>query len=328
MRRRDFITLLGGAAVAWPPAARAQQPAVPVIGYLNFGSLEAVAHLLTAFRRGLGETGYAEGRNVAIEFRWAQEQPNRLPGLAADLVRRQVAVIVTVGNVDVALAAKAATTAIPIVFATGADPVQAGLVTSLNRPGGNVTGVSGISIELAGKRLGFLHQAVPGAKRIAVLANSANPLHQSSVIPDVQSVASATGLHIEVLTVTTHRDIDAAFAGLAQRQIDALLVASDAMFINRRVQLVLLATKYGVPVIFPFREDAEAGGLMSYGSNITETNRQVGIYVGRILKGEKPAELPVMQASKFEFVINLQAAAVMGIEMPATSLALADEVIE
>jgi putative ABC transport system substrate-binding protein len=325
-KRREFMTLLGGAAATWPLGARAQQPAVPVVGYLNSGSPEAFAHLVTAFRKGLSETGYVEGRNLAVEFRWAQDQSDRLPELAADLVRRQVAVIAAVGNADPALAAKAATATIPIVFASGVDPVKAGLVTSLNRPGGNVTGISGISADLAGKRLGLLHAAAPGVTRIAML--NATSSTAQSIARDVKAAGSALGLQIDVLNVANGRDIDTAFASLAQTRPEALLVGSDSLFTSRRVQLVLLAVKLSVPAIFAFRENAEAGGLMSYGPDTTDVNRQVGIYAGRILKGEKPADLPVMQASKFEFVINLQAARVMGIEIPTTLLAIADEVIE
>jgi putative ABC transport system substrate-binding protein len=325
MKRREFITLLGVAA-AWPIGARAQQPAVPVIGYLHTGSPDTFAHLVAAFRSGLNETGYVEGRNVAIEFRWAQDQHDRLPELAADLVRRQVAVIAAVGNPDAALVAKAATTTIPIVFVTGADPVKVGLVPSLNRPGGSVTGVSSISADLSGKRLGLLHEVAPSATRITALVNRADPA-QPGVISDVEAAGSALGLQVDVLAVASYRDIDAAFASLARKQV-AVLVSSDAMFINRRVQLALLAARHKVPAILPFREDAEAGGLMSYGPNTTQVNRQGGIYAGRILKGEKPADLPVMQATKFEFIINLQAAKVMGIEIPANLLAVADEVLE
>jgi len=326
MRRREFMAGLAS-AVAWPSAAGAQQPAMPVIGYLNPGSPEAFAYLVTAFRKGLGETGYVEGHNVAIEFRWAHDQLNQLPELAADLVRRRVSVIATTGSAPAALAAKAATTTIPIVFATGVDPVANGLVTSLNRPGGNVTGLTGMSVQLLGKQLGLLHTAVPGAARIAVLVNPANPSNEP-FIADAKRTAAVSGLTIELLNATTNRDIDAAFASLTPKGVAALLVASDAFFIGRRVQLVTLAVKYAVPVIYPYREDAEAGGLMSYGPSITDVNRQLGIYAGRILKGEKPANLPVVQPTKFEFVINLQTARTLGIDLPPTVLALADAVIE
>jgi putative ABC transport system substrate-binding protein len=324
IKRREFITFLGGAA-AWPLAARAQQP-MPVIGYLNSGSPETFAGTLTAFRKGLSETGYVEGRNVAIEFRWAEDHYDRLPGLAADLVRRQVAVIYASPTLT-ALAAKAATATIPILFATGDDPVAVGLVTSLNRPGGNVTGLTGMSLELIGKQLGILHGAVPEATRIATLVNPSNPATES-IVADVKAAAAVIGVQIEVLTATTNREIDAAFASLVQKRAAALLVQSDSLFISRRVQLVTLAVKHSVPVIFSFRQDAEAGGLMSYGPSITDVNRQVGIYAGRILKGEKPADMPVMQPAKFEFIINLQTARTLGLDVPPGLLATADEVIE
>jgi putative ABC transport system substrate-binding protein len=329
MRRRNFIAGLAGAAAApalWPLAARGQ-PALPVIGFLGPGTPDSFsAQLVTAFRKGLGEAGYIEGRNVAIEFRWAQGRFDRLPELAADLVRRKVAVIIAIPTAS-ALAAKAATATIPIVFAIGDDPVAAGLVASFNRPGGNVTGLTGMSLELTGKQLGLLHEAVPGARRLAALVNPSNPAPPSTVA-DVKAAAAVIGVQIEVLTATTNREIDAAFASLVRKQVGALLVESDALFLERRVQLVTLAVKYSVPVIFNFREDVEAGGLMSYGPSITDVNRQVGIYAGRILKGEKPANLPVMQPTRFEFVINRQTARTIGIDIPATLLAIADEVIE
>jgi putative ABC transport system substrate-binding protein len=324
MRRREFITLLGGAA-AWPIAARAQQPALPVIGYLSGNSPEGVAHLVTAFRNGLSETGYVEGRNVAIEYRWANNDLNRLPALAADLVRRRVAVIVA--GVTSALPAKAATTTIPIVFVAGGDPVELGLITSLSRPGGNLTGVTGMSGELAGKQLGLLHEMVPRGVRFAALVNPTNPA-AISIAADVKKAASTVGVQLEILMAATNGDIDMAFASLAQRPVAALLVSSDPLFINRRLQLAMLAVKHAVLALFPFRENAEAGGLMSYGPSTADVNRQAGIYTGRILKGENPANLPVMQASKFEFVINLLTARVMGIDIPASLLARADEVIE
>jgi putative ABC transport system substrate-binding protein len=322
--RRKFIAALGGAAV-WPLGARAQRPRVPVIGYLNPGSPEAFAHLVTGFRKGLSETGLVEGRNVAIEFRWAQNQYDRLPELAADLVRRRVTVIVATGGS--AAAAKAATATIPIVFAIGTDPVASGLVTSFNRPNGNVTGVAGMSRELVGKQVGLLHESMPGAARIAALVNPTTPWAESTVA-DVNAAASAAKLQIEILTAITNRDIDAAFASVAQKRAAALLVVSDALFVSRRVQLAMLAVKHTLPVIFPFREDTEAGGLMSYGPSITDVNRQVGVYTGRILKGEKPGDLPVMQPTKFEFVINLQTARTLDFDIPGTLLAHADEVIE
>jgi putative tryptophan/tyrosine transport system substrate-binding protein len=327
MQRRAFVTLVGGAANAWPLAARAQQLAMPVVGYLGNASPEATAQLVAAFRRGLSETGFVEGQNVAIEFRWTHNDDNRLPELAADLVRRRVAVIVTPGSIAAALAAKAVTANIPIVFGAGADPVQTGLVASLNRPGGNVTGVSTMNNELMGKRLGLLHALLPGAALFAVLVNANNPA-SGAIVTDARAAAAAIGRQIEAFAVSTNRDIDATFASLARAGVEALLVAPDPLFVNRRVQLQSLAARYPVPVIYSLRENAEAGGLMSYGSSFTDLFRQTGIYVGRILKGEKPTDLPVMRATKFEFVINLQTARTLGIEVPPTLLALADEVIE
>jgi putative ABC transport system substrate-binding protein len=327
MQRRAFVTLVGGAANAWPLAAGAQQLAMPVVGYLGNASPEATAQLVAAFRRGLSETGFVEGQNVAIEFRWTHNDDNRLPELAADLVRRRVAVIVTPGSIAAALAAKAVTANIPIVFGAGADPVQTGLVASLNRPGGNVTGVSTMNNELMGKRLGLLHALLPGAALFAVLVNANNPA-SGAIVTDARAAAAAIGRQIEAFAVSTNRDIDATFASLARAGVEALLVAPDPLFVNRRVQLQSLAARYPVPVIYSLRENAEAGGLMSYGSSFTDLFRQTGIYVGRILKGEKPTDLPVMRATKFEFVINLQTARTLGIEVPPTLLALADEVIE
>jgi len=328
MRRREFIAGLGSAA-AWPVVARAQQPPMPVIGYLGSGSLYSSREAVPAFHRGLSETGYIEGRNVAVEYRWAEDRLDRLPELAADLVRRQVAVIFTVGDFAPALVAKAATTRIPIVFASGGDPVSAGLVRSFNRPGANVTGVTGMSGELAGKQLGLLHAMVPGAKRFAVLVNPTNPqVGYASFVTDVKPAAAVIGVEVDALTATSNRDIDAAFASLAQKRAEAVLMSADPLFLSRRVQLATLAVKYAIPTISWNREYAEAGGLMSYGPSIADVNRQAGVYAGRILKGEKPADLPVMQASKFEFVINLQTARTLGFEVPATMLALADEVIE
>jgi ABC-type uncharacterized transport system substrate-binding protein len=330
MRRREFIDLAGAAIAsplaAWPITARAQRT-TPVVGYLYAGSPEPTAHLVAAFRKGLSEVGYVEGQNVALEFRWTHNDSNRLPELAADLVRRGVAVIATPGSIAAALAAKAATATIPIVFSAGADPVEAGLVASLNRPGGNITGVLTMNNEIGAKRLGLLHELLPGAARFAVLVNPSNPSNEA-LIADAQAAASAIGRKIEVLTASTNRDIDAAFAILMQKRVDALLVVPDPLFVNRRVQLQSLATRYAVPAIYSVRENAEAGGLMSYGSSLTDLFRQTGIYVGRILRGEKPADLPVMRATRFEFVINLQTARLLGIEIPATLLALADEVIE
>jgi putative tryptophan/tyrosine transport system substrate-binding protein len=325
--RREFTTLLGGAIAAWPLAARAQQPAIPVVGYLYSGSPEPTAHYIAAFRKGLSETGYVEGRNVAIEYRFAHNEIDRLPELASDLVRRRVAVIATPGGPYAVLAAKAATTTIPIVFSTGGDPVQSGLVASFNRPGGNVTGVASMNVELGAKRLGLLHELLPGAARFAVLVDPTSPAAES-ITTDAQAAASAVGRQIEVLTAGTNREIDTAFASLVQKRADAVLVGPHPLFNNRRVQIVTLAARHAVPTIYTNREFAEVGGLMSYGASQTDQFRQVGIYTGRILKGEKPADLPVMQPTRFEFVINLQTARTLGITVAATLLALADEVIE
>jgi ABC-type uncharacterized transport system substrate-binding protein len=329
MRRRDLITALGGMAVAaWPLAARAQQPAMPVIGFLHSASAAAYAHLVAAFHKGLSEAGYSEGQNVAIEYRWSEGHNERLPALAAELVRRQVAVIVTPGSTAATLAAKAATPTIPIVFLSAVDPVKTGLVASLNRPGGNVTGVSDIGVELAAKRLGLLHELLPGAARFALLVNPDNPGITEAFVNEAQTAASAIGRQIEVVTASTNGDIDRAFATLVNKRSDALLVSTDALFVTRRVQLVTLAARHAVPAMYFRREFAEVGGLMSYGSNLADQFRQNGIYAGRILKGEKPAEMPIQLPTKFEFVINLQTAKSLDIEIPATLLARADEVIE
>jgi putative ABC transport system substrate-binding protein len=327
LRRREFIAFLGGAAVTWPSAARAQQATMPVIGYLYNGSPEASANYLTAFRKGLSEIGYVEGRNVAIEYRWAQNEYDRLPELAADLIRRGVAVIVTPRSGTAALAAKAATSTIPIVFSTEGDPVQAGLVASLNRPGGNLTGVSYMNAELGAKQLGLLHELLPTTARVAIINNPHNP-YTESMTTTLQAAAAAIDLQIEFFAASTNRDIDTAFASLVQKRADALLVLPSPLFLDRRVQLVVLAARHAMPAIFPLREDVDAGALMSYGSSATDQFRQVGIYAGRILRGEKPADLPVMRSTKFEFVVNLQTARTLGITVPPALLAGADEVIE
>jgi putative ABC transport system substrate-binding protein len=327
MKRRDFIALLGGAAAAWPLAARAQQPTMPVIGILHFGSPEANVNVMAAFRQGLGEAGYVDGRNVAIEYRWAYNDVDRLPQLAADLVRRRVALIVTPANMVVAFAAKAATTTIPIVFNTGTDPVKAGLVASLNRPGGNITGVSFMNVQLGAKRLGMLRELLPKAMRFAILVNRSNP-DTDSVVADLRSAAASIGCEIEVLDADTYSDIVPAVASLVQRRADAFLINPGQVFYDRRTQLLTLAARYRLPAIYPAREWADAGGLMSYGSSFAEQHRQAGIYAGRVLKGEKPADLPILRATKFELVINLQTAKALDIDIPPTLLARADEVIE
>jgi putative tryptophan/tyrosine transport system substrate-binding protein len=328
MKRREFISLLGGAAAAWPLAARAQQPAMPVIGFLHAASPETAADRVAAFRQGLKETGYVEGQNVAIEYRWAEGRYDRFPELVAELVRRQVSVIVTPGSPVATNAAKAATSVIPIVFAVGGDPVNLGLVASLARPGGNVTGVNFFVTELVAKRLGLLRELLPTAARIVVLVNPTNPTTAEATVKDAQSAAEGLGLKVHILKARTIGEIDAAFANLVRERADALLVAGDGFFNSRRVQLAMLAVRHSVPATFAAREYAEAGGLMSYGTDFAETVRQVGIYVGRILKGAKPADLPVVQPTKFEFVINLQAARMLGLDVPPTLLARADEVIE
>ena len=327
MRRREFITLVGG-ATAWPLAARAQEPSrLPIIGFLSPASSEVLVERLRAFRSGLKETGYVEGENVAIEYRWAENHIDRLPELAADLVRRQVAVIATPGSTPAALAAKAATSTVPIVFSTGADPVSLGLVASLNRPGGNATGVSDMGGAMAAKQLGLLHELLPTAARFAVLVHPNNPLREL-LIKDAQAAASANGRQIEVVTANTNPEIDEAFAIFAQKQVDACLISPDVFFTSGRVRIVILAAHYKIPAIYYQRDFAEAGGLMSYGINPADRERIVGTYVGRVLKGEKPADLPVQRTTKFEFVINLQTAKLLGLTVPATLLATADEVIE
>ncbi len=328
MKRREFITLIGGAAAVWPQAVQAQQPAMPVIGLLDTRSPEALTDRLRGFRRGLKDTGYVEGENVAIEYRWAENQLDRLPVLAAELVRRRVALIATSGSPAVAFAAKAATTTIPIIFAVADDPVRLGLVASLSRPDGNLTGINFLVGELTAKRLELLRALVPAATRVAGLVNPANATNTETTLRDVEPAARTMGLQIQVLNASTSREIDAAFATIARERPDALFVGNDAFFNARRVQLVLLAGRHGLPAIYWDREFAEAGGLMTYGSNIVDVYRQVGDYAGRILKGAKPADLPVVQSSKFELVINHQTARMLGLTVPPALLALADEVIE
>ena len=326
MRRRAFITLLGGAAAAWPLGAHAQQPPMPIIGLLDPTSPAATADRMRGFHRGLKDTGYVEGENVAIAYRWADGQNDRLSELAAELVRQRVAVIAAAGGSPSALAAKAATTTIPIVFTE--DPVRLGLVASLARPGGNVTGINIFSGELVAKRLELLRDLVPGAARVAVLVNPANVANTATTLRDVEAAARVIGLQIQVFNASTSREIDAAFATIARERPDALFVGFDSLFTTRRVQMSLQAMRHAIPATYSAREVVEAGGLMSYGSNLTDALRQAGAYTGRILKGAKPADLPVVQASKFELVVNAQAARILGLTMPSSLLATADEVIE
>ena len=326
LKRREFVTLIGGAAAAWPLAARAQQRLPAVIGFLSSSALADRARYLTPFQQGVRETGYVEGQNVVVEYRWAEDQYDRLPDLAADLVRRQVTVIAA-HDTRSAIVAKAATTTIPIVFASGGDPVKLGLVASLNRPGGNVTGVSFVNAALGAKQLGLLHELQPGAVRVGVLVDP-NFAPTQSFVSDVQAAALSIGKQIEVLEAPTGRDIDTAFASLAQKPVDALVVAPSPLLNNRRTQLITLAAYHRVPAIYSWREAAEAGGLMSYGTSLSDAYRQAGVYTGRVLKGEKPADLPVVQSVKFEFAINLNTAKAFGLSFPPGLLAIADEVIE
>jgi putative tryptophan/tyrosine transport system substrate-binding protein len=327
MKRREFITLLGGIAAAWPLAVRAQQPAMPVIGFLHPASPDTIADRLRGFRQALKEAGYVEGENVAIEYRWAEEQIDRLPALAAELVRRRVAVIATAGGPTAAFAAKAATTTIPIVFVVNEDPVRLGLVASLARPGGNLTGINFLSGELVAKRLELLRELVRAVSRLAVLVNPSTG-NAETIVKDLETAARAIGAQTQVFNASSGREIDTAFAALVGERPDALFVGPDPFFLSRRVQLVNLASRHAMPATYSTRDFAEAGGLMSYGTNLTDIYRQAGVYTGRILKGAKPVDLPVLQATKFELVINAQTARMLGLTVPDKLVALADEVIE
>jgi ABC-type uncharacterized transport system substrate-binding protein len=327
IRRRKFLATLGGAAVAWPLAARAQQP-MPVIAFIDPGTAAASAQFATAFRQGLNETGYSEGRNVAIEYHWLDGQYGRLPALTADLVGRRVAVIATPGSIPVALAAKAATAAIPIVFGVGEDPVKLGLVANLARPGGNATGMNFFVSEVVPKRLGLLRDLVPGAVRIAAMINPGNAVTAETTVRELQKAAGAFGLQIQIVNAANSREIEAAFATMSRERAQALFVAADAFFASRRVQFATLASRNGIPATYSRRDYVEVGGLMSYGTDIVDNFRQVGVYAGKILNGEKPSKLPVMQSNKFEFVINLQTARALGLDVPSGLLLAADEVIE
>jgi putative ABC transport system substrate-binding protein len=327
MKRREFITLIGGAAAAWPLAARAQQAAMPIVGFVEGRSAEASVRQAAAFRKALSETGYVEGQNVMVEYHWLDGQYDRLPALMADLVRRRVAVIVAFSNAP-ALAAKAATTTIPIVFGVGQDPVKMGLVASLARPGGNATGINFFNQEAVAKRLGLLHDLVPKAVRIAVLVNPANASATEATLRELPEAARALGLQTAVVKASTSREIEAAFSTLVPHRADALFVAPDSFFTGRPVQFATLAAHHRVPAAYTQRAFVEAGGLMSYGTDITDMWRQVGVYTGQILKGVKPADLPVAQSTKFEFVINLQTARALGLEVPNSIQLLADELIE
>ena len=328
IRRREFIVTIGSAAAAWPNAARAQPPVMPVIGFINGGSADASARFVTAFRQGLNQTGFVEGQNLGVEYHWLEGKYDQLPALMADMVRRRMALIATPASGPAARAAKAATSTIPIVFSVAQDPVQLGLVASLSRPGGNATGLNFFNREVAGKRLRLLHELVPKAVRVAVLLNPANAGSAEANLREVQEAAPTIGLQIQILKATTIGEINAAFASFARERPDALFLASDGFFTDRRVQFATLTARDRIPASGAESQFVKAGLLMSYGTDYTETFRQVGDYAGRILKGEKPAELPVIQSSKFEFVLNLQTAQALNIEVPAGVLSIADEVVE
>jgi len=328
MRRREFIALVGGAAI-WPVVvARGQQAKLPGIGFLHSASASTFAEHIPAFHKGLSEAGYVDGQNVAVEYRWAEGRNETLPALAADMVRRRVAVIVTPISTPATLAAKAATSTIPIVFVIGADPVKLGLVASLNRPGGNATGIGDLGVQLGAKRLALLHELLPNAALFAVLVNPDNPSNTKSYVSELQTAASAIGRKIEVVTASTNSGIDTAFAMMVKMRADAFLISPESFFVTRRVQLLTLAARHALPALYHRREFADAGGLMSYGSSFADQFRQTGLYAGRILKGEKPGDMPVQLPTTFEFVVNLQTAKTLGIRIPPSLLARADEVIE
>jgi len=324
--RRQLITLLSGAVIAWPLAARAQQPAMPVVGFVN--DSEATTDLATAFRNGLSEAGLVEGRNVAIEYRWANSQYDQVPRLVADLLRHQVAVIAATGSIETVVAAKEATATIPIVFTTGGDPVKAGLVAALNKPGGNITGITSTNLQLGAKWIGLMHDLLPNAMRFALLVNPRVRANTAGMATDIQGAAATIGLQVEVLYAETVSELETALASAAQRRAGALMIAPDALFLDRRAQIAALALHHGLPAIYVNRAFPEAGGLMSYGTDWTDTFRQVGVYCGRILKGAKPTDLPVQQATKFHFVINLKTTKALGLTISDNLLTLADEVIE
>jgi len=328
MRRRDFFKVIGALATAWPLAARAQQAAMPVIGFLSATTAEGYAAPLAAFRRGLHQAGFIEGRNVAIEYRWAEDQNDRLPALAADLVRHQVTVIVAAGSTPAALAAKAATSTIPIVFYIGVDPIEAGLVTSLARPGGNITGVTNLNADLVPKRLQLVHELAPTATVIALLVNPTSPTLAETSMKEAQVAAQTLGLQLHVLHASTERDLDEAFRTSVQLRAGALVISPDVSFNSLSKQFGALTLRYGMPTIYQFRDFAAAGGLLSYGGDVSEFNRQVGVLTGRIIKGEKPTDLPVQQSAKMELFINLKTAKALGLTIPQSVLVRADELIE